>query len=72
MTLTGQRLMERHAIASQEHESMEHDLLELESALEEASPGTVTKYRKLYEQSGGEQFRPDATKFKCRQLFDRL
>jgi hypothetical protein len=63
--LIGDRLTDRYSIAKQEHQDMEDEFTELEAALEEANPGTIARYRKLYKQSGGEQFRPDHSKVKC-------
>jgi hypothetical protein len=44
---------------------MQDEFAELEAALEEASPGIIGRYGKLYEERGGSQFRPDPTKVKC-------
>lgn len=33
--------------------------------MEEANSGTTIRYRLLYQESGGEQFRPDPQKVKC-------
>jgi hypothetical protein len=61
----GERLMNRLLEAEQQCQNMQDEFAELEAALEEASPGIIGRYRKLYEERGGSQFCPDPTKVKC-------
>jgi hypothetical protein len=52
--------------AEKKYLCFQHEFSELEAGLEEVSPGTIKRYRELYEQRGGDQFRPDPTKVKCK------
>ena len=61
----GDRLVNRFTTAINEMKALQEEFDELETALEEANPGMIKRYRTLYEESGGEQFRPDPQKVKC-------
>jgi hypothetical protein len=49
-------------------EKKEKELQDLEALMNEINPLAVRHYRDQYEQSGGEQFRPNSAKFGC-ELF---
>jgi hypothetical protein len=56
-------------VARSEVEAHGTVLKELEEALNELDKGIVKRYHKLYEERGGEQFRPDLSKFSCEFQF---
>jgi len=58
--------MDRLATATKEYEKMENQFEELEAAFDEANPGTTLRYKQLFEQKGGEQFRTDTSRLKCK------
>ena len=65
----GERLQDRFEESKKEVENHTSKLQQLEDALNALDPTIVTEYRAMYEQRGGEQFRPDPTKFTCKWYF---
>ena len=61
----GERLHERYWEAKKQVEEHSKELNSLEEALNALDPETVPRYRTRYQESGGDQFRPDPSKFSC-------
>jgi hypothetical protein len=59
------RLLENYNMALVEVQKQQQELSELETALEESMPGSLQNFQKIYEERGGEQFRPDQSKVQC-------
>jgi hypothetical protein len=64
-SVLAKRLLESYGLAVDELRQQTMDLEELEAALNVSMPGILQKFRKSYEERGGEQFRPDQTKVQC-------
>jgi hypothetical protein len=62
---TGNRLEKHYEHCKSQAELHCQQLEDLEGALNELDSEIIPRYRKLFEQRGGEQFRPDARKFSC-------
>jgi hypothetical protein len=62
----GDRLEARYQQACGEYETHAKEHKELEDALTALNPTTIPFYHRLYEERGGEQFRPDPSKFTCK------
>lgn len=60
-----QRLLDRYEESRREVEIHTNKLNELEEALNMLDRSIVPRYREMFEKRGGEQFRPDPTKFSC-------
>jgi hypothetical protein len=71
----GQRLISRYSESIKEWKKHNDDLVELEETLNSLDPTIVPGYKEIYNSKGGEQFRPDNTKFNCwslMKLIERL
>ena len=68
MMFLGNRIANCYYDAIQMEQKTKTELQELESALEETNPGILLRFKKSYEERGGEQFRPDPSKVKCKKI----
>lgn len=66
--ISGERLKDRYMQARREVEAHSDELKDLEDTLNALDPSIVPRYHELYEMRGGEQFRPDPSKFSCKTL----
>jgi len=65
----GYRLEDAYSKAIDKVETHGAALEELESTLTALDPTVVQRYRKQYQEQGGEQFRPHAGRFSCKSCF---
>ena len=64
--LTGEQLENRLMFARKQWEKYSSELQVLEDTLKTLDPSIVPRYREHYTSHGGEQFRPDSSKFLCK------
>ena len=62
---SGSRLESHYLHSAAELERHEVDFKDLEDVMNEINPAAVPFYRQQYQESGGEQFRPNSAKFGC-------
>jgi hypothetical protein len=60
------KLEEKYWVAKEEWQQHEAQFEELEELLKEYDANLIHKYRAEYQRRGGEQFRPDKDKVKCK------
>lgn len=64
--------MKRYNEAKEMASAYGDELKELEDTLNVMNSTTVSRYRDLYERKGGEQFRPDPSRFTCKCCLHKL
>jgi hypothetical protein len=64
------RLQDRLAMAREKTKELAEELAVIEDSLRERDPTALDRYKKHYQEKGGEQFRPNQSRVKCRSTCD--
>jgi hypothetical protein len=68
-TETARRLLDSYGVVKAEYAEHSEEFSQLQSAIQDAKPGSLQDFQKAYEERGGEQFRPNSARVKCTSVF---